>query len=92
MPLWQGKPTGAEAEGIADYAALTAKDYLAGAEVLEDADQPGDDDGWESASENEDSDGEWVDVHHSSDEDIQVILEARKLSANRNFSGWAVSH
>lgn len=32
-------------------------------------------DGWESASlSEEDEDGEWVDVHHSSDEEQQAIV------------------
>jgi hypothetical protein len=33
-------------------------------------------DGWESASlsEEEEEDGEWVDVHHSSDEEQQAIV------------------
>lgn len=33
-------------------------------------------DGWESASvsEDEDEDGEWVDVHHSSDEDATEVV------------------
>lgn len=42
----------------------------------EGADQPEQkegEDGWETASEeDDDSDGEWVDVHHSSDEDVEV--------------------
>lgn len=42
--------------------------------MLSDGDgEGGEGDGWETASE-EESDGEeeWVDVHHSSDEDVEV--------------------
>ena len=39
-------------------------------------------DGWESASlreEEEEEDGEWVDVHHSSDEEQQAIVSPHGL-------------
>lgn len=42
-------------------------------------------DGWESCSDDEDdSDGEWIDVHHSSDEDqgqvsVPDIIEEKQL-------------
>ncbi|KAF6027009.1 SDAD1 [Bugula neritina] len=71
----RGKPTGLEAEGIADYAALSGRDHISGAEVLnseEEGEREEGEDGWESASDtDDDSDGEWIDVHHSSDEDVQ---------------------
>uniref|UniRef100_A0A8C5LNY0 Protein SDA1 n=1 Tax=Leptobrachium leishanense TaxID=445787 RepID=A0A8C5LNY0_9ANUR len=81
---FRGKPTEASTEArINAYGELVAKDYIPGAEVLEvekvDKDG-GDDDGWESASLSEDDeDGEWIDVHHSSDEEQQEI--AQKIEA-----------
>ncbi|CAD7690165.1 unnamed protein product [Nyctereutes procyonoides] len=51
-----------------EYGELDAKDYIPGAEVLEV--------GKEENAENEaDADGEWVDVHHSSDEEQQEIFK-----------------
>uniref|UniRef100_W5L808 Protein SDA1 n=1 Tax=Astyanax mexicanus TaxID=7994 RepID=W5L808_ASTMX len=64
---------------IQQYGELEAKDYIPGAEVLEVEEQPKgeeDEDGWESASMSEDDDdGEWVNVHHSSDEDQEEVAE-----------------
>ncbi|KAI4881468.1 hypothetical protein NFI96_012214 [Prochilodus magdalenae] len=91
----RGKPTESSAEArIQDYGELQAKDYIPGAEVLELEEEPkgeDDEDGWESASmsEEEDDDGEWVNVHHSSDEDQEEVaqklqsipLEERKAKA-----------
>ncbi|CAJ1070746.1 protein SDA1 homolog [Xyrichtys novacula] len=79
----RGRPTEASAEAkIKDYGELEAKDYIPGAEVLaieeEDGEKEGekDDGGWESASiSDDDEDGEWVDVHHSSDEDTTGVTE-----------------
>ncbi|XP_062290403.1 protein SDA1 homolog isoform X2 [Scomber scombrus] len=75
----RGRPTEASAEAkIKDYGELEAKDYIPGAEVLEEEKKEGeeDDGGWESASiGDEDEDGEWVDVHHSSDEDTGEVAE-----------------
>ncbi|XP_053195871.1 protein SDA1 homolog [Scomber japonicus] len=75
----RGRPTEASAEAkIKDYGELEAKDYIPGAEVLEEEKEEGeeDEDGWESASiGDEDEDGEWVDVHHSSDEDTGEVAE-----------------
>ncbi|KAM6902362.1 protein SDA1 homolog [Xenentodon cancila] len=77
----RGKPTEATAEArIKDYGELEAKDYIPGAEVLEveEENRDGEDgeDGWESASiSDDDEDGEWVDVHHSSDEDAGEVVE-----------------
>lgn len=75
---FRGKPTEASIEArIQEYGELDAKDYIPGAEVLElekDESTGNDEDGWESASlSEEDEDGEWVDVHHSSDEEQQAI-------------------
>lgn len=92
---FRGKPTEASIEArIQEYGELDAKDYIPGAEVLEleKGDNTEDDeDGWESASlsEEEEEDGEWVDVHHSSDEEQQAIatkldsmpMEERKAKA-----------
>uniref|UniRef100_A0A8C9VGD2 Protein SDA1 n=2 Tax=Scleropages formosus TaxID=113540 RepID=A0A8C9VGD2_SCLFO len=72
----RGKPTESSVEArIQEYGELEAKDYIPGAEVLElDKEQ---DDKWESTSmsEEDDDDGEWVDVHHSSDEEQVEITE-----------------
>uniref|UniRef100_A0A2K5ZD92 Protein SDA1 n=1 Tax=Mandrillus leucophaeus TaxID=9568 RepID=A0A2K5ZD92_MANLE len=63
---------------------LDAKDYIPGAEVLEvekEENAENDEDGWGSTSlsEEEDADGEWVDVQHSSDEEQQEI--SKKLNS-----------
>ncbi|KAM4527941.1 protein SDA1 homolog [Odontesthes bonariensis] len=77
----RGRPTEASAEAkIKDYGELEARDYIPGAEVLEVEDEKKegeeDQDGWESASlSDDDEDGEWVDVHHSSDEDTAEVVE-----------------
>uniref|UniRef100_A0A3P9CZ71 Protein SDA1 n=1 Tax=Maylandia zebra TaxID=106582 RepID=A0A3P9CZ71_9CICH len=77
----RGRPTEASAEAkIKDYGQLEAKDYIPGAEVLEVEEEnkegEDDEDGWESASiSDDDEDGEWVDVHHSSDEDTGEVAE-----------------
>ncbi|XP_030624079.1 protein SDA1 homolog isoform X2 [Chanos chanos] len=81
----RGKPTESSTEAkIHDYGELTATDYVPGAEVLEveekEKDEGEDDeDGWESASMSEDDeDGEWVTVHHSSDEGQEEVAEKLK--------------
>lgn len=77
----RGRPTEASVEAkIKDYGELEAKDYIPGAEVLEveEENREGeeDGDGWESASiSDDDEDGEWVDVQHSSDEDTGEVAE-----------------
>ncbi|KAL0163196.1 hypothetical protein M9458_042592, partial [Cirrhinus mrigala] len=67
---------------IQNYGELEAKDYIPGAEVLEveeKVDEEEDEDGWESASMSEDDDdGEWVKVHHSSDEEQTEVAEKLK--------------
>ncbi|NXL75531.1 SDA1 protein, partial [Leptocoma aspasia] len=85
---FRGKPTEASVEArIHEYGELDAKDYIPGAEVLEVEDQKEkggtqeEADGWESASlseEEDNDDGEWIDVHHSSDEEQQQIAEQVK--------------
>lgn len=75
---FRGKPTEASVEArIQEYGELDVKDYIPGAEVLEVEDEENaESDGWESASLSEDEeDGEWIDVHHSSDEEQQAIAE-----------------
>lgn len=82
---FRGKPTEASTEAkIHAYGELVAKDYIPGAEVLEVENKPKDevegegeeDDGWESASlSDDDEDGEWIDVHHSSDEEQKELAE-----------------
>ncbi|MEQ2221966.1 Protein SDA1, partial [Ilyodon furcidens] len=77
----RGRPTEASTEAkIKDYGELEAKDYIPGAEVLEveeeNKEEEEDEDGWESASiSDDDEDGEWIDVHHSSDEDAGEVAE-----------------
>uniref|UniRef100_A0AAY4EHP5 Protein SDA1 n=1 Tax=Denticeps clupeoides TaxID=299321 RepID=A0AAY4EHP5_9TELE len=62
---------------IQDYGELQARDYIPGAEVLEVEKEEEDEEGWESASmsEDDDDDAEWVDVHHSSDEEQGDVAE-----------------
>ncbi|XP_064164992.1 protein SDA1 homolog [Anguilla rostrata] len=79
---YRGKPTEASTEArIQDYGELEAKDFIPGAEVLEVEEvkkgDEADEEGWESASmsEDDDDDGEWVDVHHSSDEEQGEVAE-----------------
>ncbi|XP_034565936.1 protein SDA1 homolog [Notolabrus celidotus] len=78
----RGRPTEASTEAkIKDYGELEAKDYIPGAEVLEveegeKKEREEDEEGWESASiSDDDEDGEWIDVHHSSDEDTKEVAE-----------------
>ncbi|NXY74959.1 SDA1 protein, partial [Glareola pratincola] len=82
---FRGKPTEASLEAkIHEYGELDAKDYIPGAEVLDIESQKEkggnkeEADGWESASlseEEDNEDGEWIDVHHSSDEEQQEVAE-----------------
>ncbi|XP_019389799.1 PREDICTED: protein SDA1 homolog [Crocodylus porosus] len=83
---FRGKPTEASLEArIHEYGELDAKDYIPGAEILEDEkEEEGgreEEDGWESAStsEEDDEDGEWIDVHHSSDEEQQVAENIKNM-------------
>ncbi|XP_011732004.2 protein SDA1 homolog isoform X3 [Macaca nemestrina] len=83
---FRGKPTEASMEArVQEYGELDAKDYIPGAEVLEvekEENAENDEDGWESTSlseEEEDADGEWIDVQHSSDEEQQEI--SKKLNS-----------
>ncbi|XP_067324665.1 protein SDA1 homolog [Anolis sagrei] len=82
---FRGKPTEATLEAkIHEYGELDAKDYIPGAEVLDLEIQEEDgehEDGWETAStseEEDDEDGEWIDVHHSSDEEQKELAEKLK--------------
>lgn len=69
----KGRPTEAMKDHeLLKYGELGTKDYIPGAEVLEEEEKQKEDEDWESASEEEeedDEDGEWIDVHHSSDEE-----------------------
>nr|XP_006014173.2 PREDICTED: protein SDA1 homolog [Latimeria chalumnae] len=69
----QGKPTEASVEArVHKYGELDAKDYIPGAEVLEVTNE---DEGWESASLSEENeDGDWIDVHHSSSEEQEEVV------------------
>ncbi|XP_071086929.1 protein SDA1 homolog [Haliotis cracherodii] len=104
----RGRPTDAKTEHtVLKYGERNTKDYIPGAEALEEmeddaADKPQDGDDWQSCSEGEedgDSDGEWVTVQHSSDEEQQEELtklvpvdpaerkrKAQDISANRILS------
>ncbi|CAM5139169.1 unnamed protein product [Natator depressus] len=84
---FRGKPTEASSEArIHKYGELDAKDYIPGAEILEVENKKEEggkheEDGWQSASlgeEEDDEDGEWIDVHHSSDEEQQEVGEKIK--------------
>ncbi|XP_020340331.1 protein SDA1 homolog [Oncorhynchus mykiss] len=84
----RGRPTELSTEAkIQDYGEMGAKTYIPGAEVLEveekEEGEEGDGDGWESASsisggDDDDEDGEWINVHHSSDEDTAEMAEKLK--------------
>uniref|UniRef100_A0A8C8C3I3 Protein SDA1 n=1 Tax=Oncorhynchus tshawytscha TaxID=74940 RepID=A0A8C8C3I3_ONCTS len=84
----RGRPTELSTEAkIQDYGEMGAKTYVPGAEVLEveekEEGEEGDGDGWESASsisggDDDDEDGEWINVHHSSDEDTAEMAEKLK--------------
>ncbi|KAK7896519.1 hypothetical protein WMY93_021844 [Mugilogobius chulae] len=97
----RGRPTEASADAkIKDYGELEAKDYIPGAEILEleekkDSKEEGGDasDGWESASiSDDDEEGEWVDVHHSSDEDTEITEKLKAIPAEeRQAMAAAVS-
>ncbi|XP_069043502.1 protein SDA1 homolog [Lepisosteus oculatus] len=75
----RGKPTEASLNAkIPEYGQQEVKDHIPGAEVLEEEqEKDGDEEGWESVSmsEEEDEDGEWIDVHHSSDEDQEEVAD-----------------
>ncbi|XP_014381299.1 protein SDA1 homolog [Alligator sinensis] len=89
---FRGKPTEASLEArIHEYGELDAKDYIPGAEILEvEKEEEGgrEEDGWESAStsEEEDEDGEWIDVHHSSDEEQQVAENIKSMPVEEQKS------
>uniref|UniRef100_A0AAQ4S9T3 Protein SDA1 n=1 Tax=Gasterosteus aculeatus aculeatus TaxID=481459 RepID=A0AAQ4S9T3_GASAC len=75
----RGRPTEASKEAkIKDYGELEAKDHIPGAEILEveEGSKEGEEDGGEAPSmSGGDDDGEWVDVHHSSDEETGEVAE-----------------
>ncbi|XP_046900807.1 protein SDA1 homolog [Hypomesus transpacificus] len=76
----RGRPTESSVEArIQDYGEMESKDYIPGAEVLEveeDQEAAEDEEGWESASLSDGGeDGDWVDVHHSSDEATGEMAE-----------------
>ncbi|KAL4229769.1 Protein SDA1 [Mactra antiquata] len=86
----KGKPTEAsKGLKVLQYGEKDTRTYLPGTEALtenavEDNDDDNkDNDGWESCSEedDDDDDGEWVDVHHSSDEeevDTSLVPETKE--------------
>ncbi|KAF7483999.1 hypothetical protein GHT09_004560 [Marmota monax] len=79
---FQGKPREISVEArVQEYGELDAKDFIPGTELLEiekEEKTENDEDGWESISEKEDADGEWVDVHHFSDEEQEI---SKKLNS-----------
>uniref|UniRef100_A0A2K6LZ30 Protein SDA1 n=1 Tax=Rhinopithecus bieti TaxID=61621 RepID=A0A2K6LZ30_RHIBE len=83
---FRGKPTEASVEArVQEYGELDAKVYIPGAEVLEvekEENAENYEDEWENTSlrEEEDADGEWIDVQHSSDEE-HMSMEERKAKA-----------
>jgi len=100
----RGKPTEAmkeaQTEGIIQYGHSDAKDYIPGAEVPKDTEviekEKANQDDWESCSEEEDeddSDGSWVDVDDSSDEevddagveakDVELVMSQANVSKNK---------
>lgn len=84
----RGKPTeSSKNTRVLQYGELDAKDYIPGAEVLQDEKSENEEEGeesWEvvSLSEDEEDDSEWIDVHHSSDEEPKPVAEnVKSLSA-----------
>ncbi|XP_005104545.1 protein SDA1 homolog [Aplysia californica] len=91
----RGRPTEAQTElKVLQYGEHDATSFVPGAEVIPETEEKEqtknqDQDGWESCSdEDDDSDGEWVDVYHSSDEEQdkdkeispEALEEKRKLA------------
>ena len=85
----KGKPIeGAEEHKVKEYGSYNAATYVPGTECLteesieqdKEADQgvQNDSSDWETDEEDGDSDGEWVNVSHSSDEEKQVVTEEDK--------------
>jgi len=78
----RGRPTEAQKElKILGYGELEAVSYVPGAEVIqEDEDKEKehkeDQGGWESCSDEDSDEGDWVDVYHSSDEENDKKVEA----------------
>ncbi|CAK8688818.1 unnamed protein product [Clavelina lepadiformis] len=88
----RGKPTEASAElTTVAYGEVVSKDYIAGAEALPEEQGKDDDykkaqDGWESCSDESDSDGSWHDVS-SDDETKDVDAESLpKMSENEKVA------
>lgn len=70
----KGKPTLAGSEhAVLEYGELNAKNFIPGADVLPEekpVEGKGEDEEWESTSDDDDdSEGEWIDVPHSSDDE-----------------------
>ncbi|XP_062577170.1 protein SDA1 homolog, partial [Saccostrea cucullata] len=91
----KGKPTEAMAEAdTLVYGGNLAKDFIPGAEILpeeeEQKEESKEKDDWESCSDESDSEGEWIDVHHSSDEETQEeepqISKEEKLKKAQSVS------
>lgn len=92
---FKGRPTELTKElDPLQYGGLHSKDYIPGAEVLDPKVDSGhgnqagsgnenedDSDGWESDSEDNESDGSWVEVQHSDDEPMQVPEEVQNMTS-----------
>ncbi|MBZ3869633.1 Protein SDA1-like protein [Sciurus carolinensis] len=82
---FRGKPTEASFEArVQEYGKLDAKYYIPGAQFLEiekEKKTENDEDGWESTGliEGEDAECEWVDVHHSSDEEQEISKKVNSM-------------
>ncbi|KAI0215847.1 Protein SDA1 [Lamellibrachia satsuma] len=93
----RGKPTEAMREcHPLDYGEMSSKDYLPGAELLKEGkDEPEDQDAWEEeeVDEDNDSDGSWVDVSHSSGEEVEEEVDTEQLTAEERIAkAKVVSH
>lgn len=94
----RGRPTAANTDQrVVAYGEVVTTDYVPGAETLPEQLEEGQNaelDEWESCSEDEDSDGSWHDVIHSSDDEVSIegtsdmpkesqINKAKAVSQNR---------
>ncbi|XP_025088125.1 protein SDA1 homolog [Pomacea canaliculata] len=90
----RGKPTEATKEHhTLVYGEKATYDHIPGAELLLRADQEQQDqEEWESCSEDEDDDSDgWIDVHHSSDEEIEDKAPAAEEPGEKRRQAQEVS-
>ncbi|XP_041359788.1 protein SDA1 homolog [Gigantopelta aegis] len=95
----RGRPTEATKDfTLLKYGEKNTKDFIPGTECLPDQQEEVKEDkkdNWDSCSDDDSSDGEWIDVHHSSDEDevktadnvpsdpTEQKVKAQEVSASR---------